>query len=125
MRISDWSSDVCSSDLTGSGMGATLNTAVGMGAYALTDRATWIAFGNKGDFQVAVEGDQRLFNQYGIIQVSPEKCPRVKADLGQAILDWVHSDEGQSAIGSYKKTGQKPFSTNRKGRSRDEKGVSI
>src|SRR3546814_10583453 len=112
MRISDWSSDVCSSDLTGSGMGATLNTAVGMGAYALTDRATWIAFGNKGDFQVAVEGDQRLFNQYGIIQVSPEKCPGVKADLGQAFIDWVLSDEGQSAIAGYKQNGQQLFFPN-------------
>src|SRR3546814_14954841 len=79
-------------------MGATLNTAVGMGAYALTDRATWIAFGNKGDFKVAVEGDERMFNQYGIILVSPEKCPSVKADLGQQFNDWVLSDEGQQAI---------------------------
>src|SRR3546814_1273285 len=65
-------------------MGTTLNTAVGMGAYALTDRATWIAFGNKGDFKVAVEGDERMFNQYGIILISPEKCPSVKADLGRS-----------------------------------------
>src|SRR3546814_13580564 len=83
-------------------MGATLNTAVGMGAYALTDRATWIAFGNKGDFKVPIEGDERMFNQYGIILVSPEKCPSVKADLGQQFIDWVLSDEGQQALDAYR-----------------------
>jgi tungstate transport system substrate-binding protein len=99
---------------TGSGMGATLNTAVGMNAYALTDRATWIAFGNKGDFKVAVEGDERMFNQYGIIQVSPDKCPSVKADLGQTFVDWVLSDEGQQAIADYKQNGQQLFFPNAK-----------
>ena len=97
---------------TGSGMGATLNTAVGMNAYALTDRATWISFGNKGDFKVAVEGDERLFNQYGIIQVSPEKCSNVKADLGQTFIDWVLSDEGQQVIADYKQNGQQLFFPN-------------
>ncbi len=99
---------------TGSGMGATLNVAVGMNAYALTDRATWIAFGNKGDFKIAVEGDQRLFNQYGIILVSPEKCPSVKADLGQTFIDWVLSDDGQQAIADYKQNGQQLFFPNAK-----------
>ena len=99
---------------TGSGMGATLNTAVGMNAYALTDRATWISFGNKGDFKVAVEGDERLFNQYGIIQVSPEKCSNVKADLGQTFIDWVLSDEGQQVIADYKQNGQQLFFPNAK-----------
>jgi tungstate transport system substrate-binding protein len=97
---------------TGSGMGATLNTAVGMNAYALTDRATWIAFGNKGDFKIAVEGDERMFNQYGIILVSPRKCPGVKADLGQAFVDWVLSDDGQQAIADYKQNGEQLFFPN-------------
>ncbi len=97
---------------TGSGMGATLNTAVGMDAYAMTDRATWIAFGNKGDFKVAVEGDERMFNQYGIILVNPEKCPDVKAELGQTFIDWVLSDEGQDAIADYKKNGEQLFFPN-------------
>ena len=101
---------------TGSGMGATLNTAVGMNAYALTDRATWIAFGNKGDFKVAVEGDERMFNQYGIILVSPEKCPSVKADLGQTFVDWVISDEGQKVIADYKQNGQQLFFPNANGK---------
>ncbi|HMA13317.1 MAG: substrate-binding domain-containing protein [Bacteroidota bacterium] len=98
----------------GSGMGATLNTAVGMNGYALSDRATWIAFGNKGDFKVAVEGDERLFNQYGVILVSPEKCPSVKADLGQTFVDWVISDEGQKAIADYKQNDQQLFFPNAK-----------
>ena len=97
---------------TGSGMGATLNTAVGMNAYALTDRATWIAFGNKGDFKIAVEGDERMFNQYGVILVSPQKCPSVKADLGQAFIDWVLSDDGQQAIADYKQNDQQLFFPN-------------
>jgi len=97
---------------TGSGMGATLNTAVGMGAYAMTDRATWIAFGNKGDFKIAVEGDERMFNQYGIILVNPGKCPKVKADLGRQFIDWVLSDEGQQAITDYKQNGQQLFFPN-------------
>jgi tungstate transport system substrate-binding protein len=99
---------------TGSGMGATLNTAVGMGAYAMTDRATWIAFGNKGDYEIAVEGDERLFNQYGIILVNPDKCANVKAELGQAFIDWVLSDEGQSAIADYKRDGKQLFFPNAK-----------
>ena len=99
---------------TGSGMGATLNTAVGMGAYALTDRATWIAFGNRGDFTILVEGDQRLFNQYGIILVNPEKCPNVKADLAQRFIDWVLSDDGQQAIADYKQNGEQLFFPNAK-----------
>ena len=97
---------------TGSGMGATLNTAVGMDAYAMTDRATWIAFGNKGDFEVAVEGDERMFNQYGIILVNPEECPDVKAELGQTFIDWVLSEEGQQAIADYKQNGQQLFFPN-------------
>ena len=97
---------------TGSGMGATLNVAVGMGAYALTDRATWIAFKNRGDFAIQVEGDPRLFNQYGIILVNKNKHPSVKADLGQQFVDWVLCDEGQKAIASYKRNGEQLFYPN-------------
>jgi tungstate transport system substrate-binding protein len=97
---------------TGSGMGATLNTGTAMGAYVLTDRATWISFGNKGDYQIAVEGDDRLFNQYGIILVNPDKHASVKADAGQAFIDWVLSAEGQQAIADYKIEGQQLFFPN-------------
>jgi tungstate transport system substrate-binding protein len=86
---------------TGSGMGATLNTAVGMHAYALSDRGTWLAFANKGDFGVIVEGDQRLFNQYGVTLVNPEKFPHVKAADGQAFVDWLVSAKGQQAIAGF------------------------
>ena len=87
---------------TGSGMGATLNAAVGMNAYTLTDRATWIAFGNKGDFAIHVEGDARLFNQYGVILVNPRMHPHVKAAAGRAFIDWMLGPEGQSAIASFR-----------------------
>ncbi len=99
---------------TGSGMGATLNAAVGMGAYALTDRGTWISFKNKGDYKILVEGDPKLFNQYGIILVNPEKHAKVKADEGQAFIDWILSDEGQTAIASYKLDGEQLFFPNAK-----------
>ena len=82
------------------------------GAYVLTDRATWIAFKNKGDFKIVVEGDKDLFNQYGVILVSPERHPNVKAEEGQAFIDWILSDEGQSAIASYKLDGQQLFFPN-------------
>ena len=97
---------------TGSGMGATLNLAVGMGAYTMTDRATWIAFGNKGDFAIMVEGDAALFNQYGVILVNPERCPKVKAAAGQAFIDWLLSGEGQGAIAAYQRDGQQLFFPN-------------
>ena len=97
---------------TGSGMGATLNTAVGMGAYALTDRATWISFKNKGDYRIAVEGDKNLFNQYGVILVNPKKCPKVKAAEGQAFIDWLLSKEGQGAIAGFKLNGLQLFFPN-------------
>ena len=101
----------------GSGMGATLNTAVGMSAYTLADRATWIAFGNKGDFTIHVEGDARLFNQYGVILVDPEKHPHVKAAAGQAFIDWMLGPEGQGAIASFEIGGQQLFFPNaRRGR---------
>ena len=97
---------------TGSGMGATLNVATGMGAYVLTDRATWIAFGNKGNYQIAVEGDDRLFNQYGVILVNPAKHPNVKAEQGQAFIDWLTGPTGQQAIADFQIDGQQLFFPN-------------
>lgn len=97
---------------TGSGMGATLNTGTGMGAYILTDRATWIAFGNKADHKILLEGDARLFNQYGVVLVNPEIHPHVKAKTGQTFIDWLLSKEGQEAIAAYKVDGQQLFFPN-------------
>lgn len=97
---------------TGSGMGATLNVGTGMGAYVMTDRATWIAFGNKGNYAIAVEGDDRLFNQYGVILVNPEKHANVKAEAGQAFVDWLTGAEGQSAIAAFMIDGQQLFFPN-------------
>jgi tungstate transport system substrate-binding protein len=97
---------------TGSGMGPTLNAAAGMDAYALTDRGTWLSFDNRQNLEILVEGDPRLFNQYGIILVSPEKHRHVKADMGQKFIDWVLSDEGQEAIGAYTINGQQAFFPN-------------
>lgn len=97
---------------TGAGMGATLNTGVNMDAYMLTDRATWIAFGNKSQHQVLVEGDPRLFNQYGIILVNKARHERVKAAMGQRFIDWLLSREGQAAIASHKIAGQQLFFPN-------------
>ncbi|MHA6262389.1 ABC transporter substrate-binding protein [Arenibacterium sp. CAU 1754] len=97
---------------TGSGMGATLNIAAGMGAYVLTDRATWIAFGNKEGLEILVEGDARLFNQYGVILVDPDKHPGVKAREGQAFIDWLTGDAGQAAIAGYRRDGQQLFFPN-------------
>jgi tungstate transport system substrate-binding protein len=96
----------------GQGMGATLNTASASNAYTLTDRATWIAFKNKGDLVIVVEGDKRLFNQYGIMLVNPAKHPHVKKALGQQFIDWVISAEGQKAIADYKRNGQQLFFPN-------------
>ncbi len=94
---------------TGSGMGATLNAAAGMGAYALADRATWLAFRNKGDLEVLVEGDTRLFNPYGVILVNPAKHPHVNARDGQAFIDWLVSEPGQSAIAAFRVDGRQLF----------------
>lgn len=97
---------------TGSGMGQTLNAAAGMGAYALTDRATWISFENRGDLEIQVEGDEALFNQYGVIAVSSDACPSVNADGGQAFVDWLLSEEGQAAIAGFRIDGQQLFFPN-------------
>jgi len=93
----------------GSGMGATLNTAVGMGAYTLTDRATWISFRNRRDFIVLVEGDKRLFNPYGVILVNPARHPHVNAAGGRAFVAWLTGPEGQAAIAAYKVSGVQLF----------------
>lgn len=97
---------------TGSGMGATLNTASGMNAYAMSDRATWLNFGNKGELEILLENDERLFNQYGIILVNPERHSHIKAEMGQTFIDWVLSDKGQQAIGEYRIKGQQAFFPN-------------
>ena len=87
---------------TGQGMGPALNSASSMNGYILTDRATWISFKNRGDLAILVEGDKRLFNQYGVILVNPEKHKHVKKEMGQAFIDWVVSSEGQKAIAEFK-----------------------
>jgi tungstate transport system substrate-binding protein len=97
---------------TGSGMGPTLNTASGMNAYALTDRGTWLSFKNRGDLAIVVEGDKRLFNQYGVMLVNPAKHPHVKKAEGMAFVDWVTSPEGQKAIAAYKIAGEQLFFPN-------------
>ncbi len=97
---------------SGSGMGATLNTGIGMDAYVMTDRATWISFGNKANHEILVEGDKALFNQYGIIMVNPEKHPNVNVEAAQTFIDWILSEEGQSAIASFKVEGQQLFTPN-------------
>jgi tungstate transport system substrate-binding protein len=93
----------------GQGMGATLNTAAAMNAYTIADRGTWISFKNKGDLAIAVQGDKRLFNQYGVMLVNPTKHPSVKTALGQQFIDWLISSEGQKAIADYKINGQQLF----------------
>ena len=97
----------------GHGMGATLNTASALDAYVLSDRGTWLALKNNlGDLAIVVEGDKRLFNQYGVILVNPAKHPGVRRDLGQQFIDWRISTEGQNAIASYKINGQQLFYPN-------------
>jgi len=96
----------------GQGMGAALNTAAASNAYVLSDRGTWLSFKNRGDLTISVEGDKRLFNQYGVILVNPQKHPHVKKELGQAFIDWLISPEGQKAIADYKINGQQLFYPN-------------
>lgn len=97
---------------TGSGMGATLNTGVGLQAYVLTDRATWITFANKQDAAIIYQGDPTLFNQYGVIPVNPEKCPNVNAEAAEAFARWLLSEPGQAAIASYRVDGKQLFFPN-------------
>lgn len=96
----------------GQGMGAALNMAGASNAYVLSDRGTWLSFKNKGDLQILVEGDDRLFNQYGVMLVNPVKHPNVKKDLGQELIDWLVSPEGQKAIANYKINGEQLFYPN-------------
>ena len=96
----------------GQGMGAALNTAVALNAYVLSDRATWLAFGNKADLVIAVQGDKRLFNQYGVMLVNPQKHPHVKAAAGQRFIDWLVSPEGQRAIADFHINGEQLFYPN-------------
>jgi tungstate transport system substrate-binding protein len=96
----------------GCGMGPALNMASSLGAYVLTDRGTWLNFQNRGDLTVLVEGDPRLFNQYGVIAVNPAKHPHVKAQLAQTLVDWIVSPAGQAVIASYKIGGQSVFFPN-------------
>jgi tungstate transport system substrate-binding protein len=96
----------------GQGMGAALNMASASNAYVLSDRGTWLSFKNKCDLQIIVEGDKRLFNQYGVILVNPEKHPSVKKDLGQQFIDWLVSPDGQKAIANYKINGEQLFHPN-------------
>jgi len=100
-QVPDAASDSWYREL-GAGMGATLNAAVAMGAYTLTDRATWLSFGNRAAHRVVVEGDPALFNQYGVIAVSPEHCPRVKAAEAQAFVAWILGAAGQAAIAGFR-----------------------
>ena len=96
----------------GQGMGAALNTAGASNGYVLSDRGTWLSFKNKGDLQILVEGDKRLFNQYGVMLVNPAKHPNVKKELGQAFIDWLISPDGQMAIANYKINGEQLFYPN-------------
>ncbi|MBJ7404721.1 MAG: extracellular solute-binding protein [Bradyrhizobium sp.] len=96
----------------GQGMGAALNTASASDAYVLADRGTWLSFKNRGPLAIVVEGDKRLFNQYGVILVNPQKHPSVKQDLGQQFIDWLVSSEGQKAIAGYKINGEQLFYPN-------------
>ena len=96
----------------GQGMGAALNTAAAMNAYVLADRGTWISFKNRGELIIAVEGDNRLFNQYGVMLVNPAKHPHVKKEFGQAFIDWLISPKGQETIAGYKVGGEQLFFPN-------------
>jgi tungstate transport system substrate-binding protein len=98
----------------GSGMGATLNVAIGKGAYTLTDRGTWLSFENRNHHKVLSQGDRRLFNQYGIILVNPARHPRVSAAQGQAFINWLLGPEGQQAIADYRLGGEQLFFPNAK-----------
>jgi tungstate transport system substrate-binding protein len=100
---------------TGQGMGPALNTAAGMNAYILADRGTWLSFKNRAELNIAVQGDQRLFNQYGVMLVNPARHPNVKQELGQAFIDWLISPAGQKAIADYKVNGEQLFFPNASG----------
>jgi tungstate transport system substrate-binding protein len=94
---------------TGSGMGPALNTASSMNAYILADRGTWLSFKNRGELAIAVEGDKRMFNPYGVMTVNPARHPHVKVAEAQAFVEWIVSKEGQDAIASYRIGGEQLF----------------
>ena len=96
---------------TGSGMGTTLNVGVELGAYVFTDRATWISFRNKQDYRILFQGDKNLFNQYGVIPISPTNCPKTKILETMQIVNWLTSRKGQNAITNFKLNGQQLFFT--------------
>ncbi|MBL8834565.1 MAG: substrate-binding domain-containing protein, partial [Rhodospirillales bacterium] len=96
----------------GQGMGPALNTAAGMNAYILADRATWLNFRNRGDLAILVEGDEKLFNQYGVMLVNPARHANVKKDMGQAFIDWLVGPDGQRTIADYRIGGESPFFPN-------------
>ena len=97
---------------TGTGMGPALNTAAAMNAYLLSDRGTWLSFKNRGELKILVEGDRRLFNQYGVMLVNPARHPHVKKELAQQFIDWLLSPEGQAAIAAFRIGGEQPFFPN-------------
>ena len=99
----DWYKEI------GQGMGPALNTAAALNAYTLSDRGTWLSFKNRGDLAILLEGDRRLFNQYGVMLVNPEKHPNVKVKEGQAFVDWLISPDGQATIAAYKVNGEQLF----------------
>ena len=97
---------------TGQGMGGSLNLAVEMGGYILSDRSTWLAFGNRGQHDIVFEGDDRLFNQYGVIVINPNQCPAMHLDQARRFADWLVSSSGQDAINAYTVKGQQLFFAN-------------
>jgi len=117
-ELTDWNLDIVCQQLwyleTGSGMGSTLNIAINKNAYTLTDRGTWIRFGNKSDFEILFEGDEELFNPYGLILVNPKRHPHVNVVDGQALISWLIGEKGQQWIDGYRVDGQQLFFTNEK-----------
>jgi len=105
-RLGSWYKEI------GQGMGAALNTAAASNSYVISDRGTWLSFKNRGDLVIAIEGDKRLFNQYGVMLVNPRKHPNVKTELGQQFVDWLISPDGQKAIADYKINGEQLFYPN-------------
>jgi tungstate transport system substrate-binding protein len=97
---------------TGQGMGSTLNVSVQLDGYVISDRSTWMSFGNRGDHNIVFEGDVSLFNQYGVIVINPEKCPQVKIKQAKAFANWIISEQGQEAINSYRLNGHQVFFAN-------------
>ena len=98
--------------VAGAGMGATLNIASGLDAYTIADRATWLAFRNKGDLEILSEGDARLFNQYGVVRVDPRRHPHVNAAAARRFAEWLSAPQGQAAIAAFRVDGEQLFFPN-------------